>query len=184
MHASFADWELAMNWESIGAIAEVVGVVAILVSIVYLATQVRQSNEIATAEAEREILQSWMHGLEGFVASQNTTEFFLKGLADFDALTSIEKTRLSYRLTELNMVYISALENEKKGLIAPHLVEAFGNVFFSYVNSRGGRQWWAMHREFFTNTDLVDERIANESDSFPSILESLPYHNLESAGKQ
>jgi hypothetical protein len=173
-----------MNWESIGAIAEVIGVVAILVSIVYLATQIRQSNEIARAEAEREVLQSWMHGLEGFVDSHQTTEFFLKGLADFDALTSIEKTRLSYRLVELNMVYISALENEKKGLIAPHLVEAFGNAFFSYVNSPGGRQWWALHREFFTNMDLIDERIAREGDSFPSFLDTLPYHKLELSEKQ
>ena len=169
-----------MNWDSIGAIAEVAGVVAILISLVYLATQIRQSNIIAAAEAEREILQSWMRGLEGFIDSHQTTEFFLKGLSDFESLSSIEKTRFSYRLTELNMVYISALENEEKGLIASHLVEAFGNAFFSYVNSPGGRTWWALHREFFTNTKLIDDRIANEGDEFPSFLDTLPYHRLES----
>lgn len=168
-----------MNWESIAAIAEIIGVLAILVSLVYLANQIRQSNNIAKAEAEREILQSWMHGLEGFVDSNQTTEFFLKGLVDFEVLTPVEKTRLSYRLTQLNMVYISALENEKKGLIAPHLVDSFGNVFFSYVNSPGGRNWWGITGSFFTNEKEINNRLASEGEIFPSVLESLPYHRLD-----
>ncbi len=168
-----------MNIESIGATAEVIGVIAILVSLVYLAAQIRQSNAIATAEAEREVLQNWMHGLEGLVDSDQTTELFLNGLRDFESLSAIEKTRLSYRLTELNMVYISALENEKKGLVAPHLVEAFGNVFLAYVLSPGGRRWWDLHRTFFTNTDLIDQRITSDGTEIPSILDSLPYHRVE-----
>ena len=103
-----------MDWELAGVFAEVVGAIAIFVSLIYVAVQIKRSNQIAKAEAERDLLQSWMRGLEGLVDSNQTTEIFLKGLADFDALSSIEKTRLSYRLTELNMVYIAAIENEKK----------------------------------------------------------------------
>ncbi len=168
-----------MNWESIGVIAEVIGVIAIFVSLVYLAVQVRQSNLIAAAEAERDILQSWMHGLEGFVDSDRTTEFFLKGLADFDGLSPVEKTRLSYRLAQLNMVYIAALENEKKGLIAPHLVKSFGDVVFSHITSPGGRQWWDITGRFFTNADEINRRIEKEGETFPSILESMPYHKID-----
>ena len=168
-----------MNWESIGVIAEVIGVIAIFVSLVYLAVQVRQSNLIAAAEAERDILQSWMHGLEGFVDSDRTTEFFLKGLADFDVLTPVEKTRLSYRLAQLNMVYIAALENEKKGLIAPHLVTSFGDVVFSYITSPGGRQWWETTGRFYTNAEEINQRIEKEGDTFPSFLETMPYHKLD-----
>jgi hypothetical protein len=169
-----------MNWESVGAIAEVIGVVAIFVSLVYLAVQVRQSNQIARAEAERDILQSWMHGLEGLVDSDRTTEFFLKGLADFDGLSPVEKTRLSYRLAQLNMVYIAALENERKGLIAPRLVNSFGDVVFSYVTTPGGRQWWDITGRFFTNAEEINERIKKEGETFPSFLESMPYHRLDS----
>lgn len=168
-----------MTWASIAPIAEFVGVIAIIVSLVYLAIQVRQSNQIARAEAERDILQNWMHGLEGLVDSDHTTELFLRGLADFDGMSSVEKTRWSYRLSELNMVYMAAIENANKGLISSHLVTAMGNVFFSYVNTPGGRQWWDITGKFFLNSDLVNKRIEVEGDTFPSFLETLPYHRIE-----
>ena len=42
-----------MNWEAIAAIGEVVGATAVVVSLVYLATQVLVSNRLARAEAWR-----------------------------------------------------------------------------------------------------------------------------------
>lgn len=36
-----------MNWDAIGAIAETIGSVAILITLAYLAVQVRQANKIA-----------------------------------------------------------------------------------------------------------------------------------------
>lgn len=87
-----------MNWDAIGAIAEVVGVATILLSLIYVAVQIRQNNKIAQAEAERDLLHHWMLGLDSLVADKWTTEVFLRGLADFDSLTSVEKTRLSYKL--------------------------------------------------------------------------------------
>ena len=40
-----------MNWEAIGAVAEVIGVAAILLSLIYVSVQIRQSNKIAQAPA-------------------------------------------------------------------------------------------------------------------------------------
>lgn len=34
-----------MNWDAIGAIAELLGAIGVIVSLVYLATQIRQSRE-------------------------------------------------------------------------------------------------------------------------------------------
>ena len=40
-----------MNWEEIGAIGDVVGATAVVVSLIYLATQVLASTRLARAEA-------------------------------------------------------------------------------------------------------------------------------------
>jgi hypothetical protein len=42
-----------MNWEIVGVVAEVVGAAAVVVSLIYLARQVRTSNRLARAEAYR-----------------------------------------------------------------------------------------------------------------------------------
>jgi hypothetical protein len=37
-----------MNWDAIGAIGEILGALVVLLTLIYLATQVRQSNRIGT----------------------------------------------------------------------------------------------------------------------------------------
>ncbi len=112
-----------MNWDAIGASAEVIGVVTILLSLIYVAVQIRQSNKIAQGEAERDLHHHWMQGLESLVADKWTTETFLRGLADFDSLTSVEKTRLSYKLIELNVIYAAMLELNEKGMVSKKLTD-------------------------------------------------------------
>ena len=168
-----------MNWDAIGAVAEVVGVLAILMSLINLGKQIRQSNKIAEAEAERDLYNHWMHGLESLVADKWTTETLLRGLADFEALTSVEKTRLSYKLIELNATYQSVLEMAEKGLVSKKLSDQCGDVILSYIMTPGGRRWWELNGPFQVNEDLINRRIAEEGDSFPSFLESLPYHVME-----
>ena len=39
-----------MNWEAIGAISEIIGAIAVVVTLIYLAVQVRQNSEIQAAD--------------------------------------------------------------------------------------------------------------------------------------
>lgn len=45
-----------MNWEAIGAIGEVFGALAVLVTLFYFAVQIRQSNKLAEAQSQRELM--------------------------------------------------------------------------------------------------------------------------------
>ena len=47
-----------MNWAAIGAVSEVVAAVAVVVSLVYLATQIRQANKTARATTRNAIAES------------------------------------------------------------------------------------------------------------------------------
>ena len=53
-----------MDWEAIGAIGETLGAIAVLVTLVYLAVQVRQN----TAQQKREELVSIQHGQNAIVS--------------------------------------------------------------------------------------------------------------------
>lgn len=43
-----------MNWDAIGAIGETVGALAVLITLIYLASQIRQSNRIGRTSSEAE----------------------------------------------------------------------------------------------------------------------------------
>lgn len=48
-----------MNWDAIGAIGEIVGASAVLITLIYLATQVRRSNELSLFSASKEIVNQF-----------------------------------------------------------------------------------------------------------------------------
>lgn len=50
--------ELQMNWEAIGTITEIIGVVLIVVTLVYLARQVNQNNQLLNEQASYNMLQN------------------------------------------------------------------------------------------------------------------------------
>ncbi len=45
-----------MNWDAIGAVGEILGAAAVLITLLYLATQVKQTNKIARFNSTRELM--------------------------------------------------------------------------------------------------------------------------------
>lgn len=48
-----------MNWDAIGAVGEIFGAAAVLITLIYLATQVRRSNELSRFNATKEIANQY-----------------------------------------------------------------------------------------------------------------------------
>ena len=48
-----------MNWDAVGAIGEIFGGFAVLITLIYLAAQVRHSNDLATFNASKELMNQF-----------------------------------------------------------------------------------------------------------------------------
>ena len=164
-----------MNWEALSAITEVIGVLLVVVSVAYLAVQVHQSNQMALAESEREILENWANAVAGISADDRTTDIFMRGLDDFESLSNLEKTRFSVILQRLINTYISAVRMDAKSLVDSKEVRIFEDICFAMILTPGGRQWWEKIGRYFTVHEQFNERIRREGDSFPAWTDMLPY---------
>ena len=155
-----------MNWEALSAIADLVGVILVIVSLIYLATQIRQSNQMALAESERELLENWANAVSGISVDDRTTDIFMRGLDDFDSLSNLEKMRFSVIMQRLINTYISAVRME---------VAIFGDICLAMILTPGGRQWWKVIGPYFTVHEQINERILNEGENFPSWTDMIPF---------
>lgn len=50
---------MELNWEAIGAVSELLGSLAVFATLIYLATQVRQTNNIALYSSQKELLGAY-----------------------------------------------------------------------------------------------------------------------------
>ncbi|MFT4562409.1 MAG: hypothetical protein ACI9BW_002153 [Gammaproteobacteria bacterium] len=79
-----------MNWEAVSAAAEVIGVVAVLALILYLARQVSQGNRLNQSDSIRNFLGQY-NALLSQVGEPTNSSIWRRGSADFDALNADEK---------------------------------------------------------------------------------------------
>jgi len=89
-----------MNWEAIGAVGETIGATAVVITLFYLAVQLRQNTRqvkhsaVATEIAAYQDMIGRISELNGLlIASSELADLVLKGNADFDSLTNGEKSR-------------------------------------------------------------------------------------------
>ena len=130
-----------MNWEALGAIGELLGGLVVIVSVVYLARQIRQSNRHAEASTEL----SWMHGLNEIWdrwSDETTTETIRKGLADFDALSRNEQVRFQMQVGALVNHCLAAEQLWQRQLIASETRDAAVDTLARILRTPGGRRYW------------------------------------------
>ena len=82
-----------MNWEAVGAIGELLGAAAVVITLVYLGLQVRLTRRTIISNTQQNISDSSVHLLSLSASSDRLSEAIAKALAG-DRLNSEEATRV------------------------------------------------------------------------------------------
>ena len=82
-----------MNWNAIAAVAELLGAVGVILSLAYLAAQVRRSVRQAQSDAMRDLTRGVNEIALTLAADSDLSAIFAKGAAGYEALTAHEQVR-------------------------------------------------------------------------------------------
>ena len=117
-----------LNWEAIGAIGEVVGGVAVIATLLYLATQIRQNAQSVRNAASLSVNEGLAEINRRVSNDPEFADLWLRGLKDYGGLTGVERMRFgSYALDILNLaVYVD-------NIIKNTIKDESTNVHINYV---------------------------------------------------
>ena len=82
-----------MTLSELGNIGEFVGAVAVVVSLVYLAMQIRQNTQTVRASAYHNITAQWANHLQSIADNAELSSLYFRGLADSRSLDAQESPR-------------------------------------------------------------------------------------------
>ena len=82
-----------MNWEAIGAVGETLGALAVLVTLVYLAVQIRQNNRNLHESTSAAVNQGWGSINSRLSSDAQFAEIFIRGRDNLEALDPVELER-------------------------------------------------------------------------------------------
>ncbi len=136
-----------MNWEAIGAIGEVGGAIAVVVTLVYLTRQIRQSTH-ATGVAAYQQSQQQIYAMSVALATDpELAEIFARVFAGgIDSLGPSDGVRFEAAMSTFYFGYESLLAHHEKGLIDPDLWQNFLENDIQLLDSPFGREYLASRR--------------------------------------
>ena len=85
--------EANMTWEAIAAIGQLLGAVAVVATLLYIAREVRQNSRSLSISALRDTTAQWNHWSEMIATSTDLAEIVSKGNKSSDNLSESESLR-------------------------------------------------------------------------------------------
>ena len=138
-----------MNWEAIGAISEIIGAVAVVISLIYVATQIRQNTELARTEYHTNSVTTIARFQDWKAANVDNARIFRVGMLDFRALSLDERIVLDGLLLDLVLVFKDVQEAYERGFMDPDTYKAWIGFVGTNIGMPGAQMWWKQGRAIF-----------------------------------
>jgi hypothetical protein len=146
-----------VDWTAVGVIASLGGTVAVIVSVIYLAAQVRQNTRQVQEQVRAHHLESLSAVATKFSAfrlavagTNELADIWLRGNARLSALSATDRLRFDYLAVDFLRSLSMMATFVTQGVLEPSLFEHSSRNAEFYVGP-GFREWWqtSPHRAEF-----------------------------------
>ena len=131
-----------MNWDAIGAIGEVIGAIAVVVTLLFVARDIRQNSRSLSIAALRDTTAQWNHWSNMIASSSDLADIVAKGNKVFSQLSESEKLRYG----AYAQAFFDNVESYRS-LVIDHKADKDLDVLISIVRRRmnipGFAAWWS-----------------------------------------
>ena len=140
-----------MNWDAIGAIGEILGASGVIISLVYLASQIRTQNRESRVAAVNEWTNQWNEFLGSFAEHPNLAEVWIRGIRDFSALNPTEVVQFSSHLGRIFRVGENIYDQYNQGLFDPKTWRGVERTLADVARFPGTKSWWPTRSQWYSD---------------------------------
>jgi hypothetical protein len=165
-----------MNLQDLGGLGEIVGAIATVATLIYLAIQVRANTRSNEASSVQHMLDGARdHIIIPNVNHEDVPEIMSQGLTSVEQLKPVEKIRFMWMLVEHALQLQNVLNLRNRQLLS----EADYNTWLVYVGSflrtPGGQKLWPQVAEVISQdvVKVLGAHLADEP-NLPSLLDLCP----------
>jgi hypothetical protein len=144
-----------MNWDAIGALGEVVGAIAVFITLVYLTLQIRQNTRSVKAAAVQAAMISASSTYSALAYDAEMSRIYWEGLSDFKSLPREERRRFATYMASTLKPTENLLVQTRLGTLDYDDWEGERNELVRHFSQPGTRTWWVKGEAAF-GRELVD----------------------------
>jgi len=151
-----------MNWDAIGAIAETLGAVGVIASLVYLATQIRLNTRSVRGATYQTLIGVQGQTEGNLLYDGEAAAIVHNGMQDLNRLSEVEAFRFNWFMGGVVSTFENAHYQLKNGMLSPDRWELQVEYLRFYLSMPGIRKWWAGYAKSTVSGEvrrLIDEQV-------------------------
>ena len=139
-----------MNLDEIGLLAQIVGSVAVVASLAYLAVQVRQNTRAAQSATYQSVVSKSMEILATMYSEDGNAELWLK-IRDTDAdLSPVEEARFHFLMLAMFRHFDNLHYQHVHGAIESQQWQGYAHLLDGYLSAPRVAEWWGSNSAGFS----------------------------------
>jgi hypothetical protein len=139
-----------MDWTALSAMAEILGAAAVVVSVLYLAQQIRHNTRQVRLAAQQATVHELGNALRTQAQNREWSELLSRGLNDLESLDAIERTQFLTHVGQILRLYESAYLHHLEGTLDPRFWGGFERAMADIVDYPGMRAAFRIRRHHFS----------------------------------
>ncbi len=140
-----------MNWLAISAVAEVVGALAVVATLIYLAIQMKHSTLAVNQAAQQSLVAELGASMDLLFSNPEGAEIWLKGIKSFSSLTAAEKVRFTALLHHYSRTWEHAHLSYRKGTLDAAIWQGLVAQTCDVFGSPGIQEWWRVRGHWYSD---------------------------------
>jgi len=144
-----------MNWEAIEAIAEVIGAIAVLATLLYLARQIQQTGRYAKANTQQVLVDEYNRYFKELSGDETMRRRFRLAMRSWEQLPNDDRAAVHIYLASLINHFEQVYYLNETELVPDAVFDAFRRLTLAIILTEGGAEFWAECKGAF-GTDICD----------------------------
>ena len=146
-----------MNWEAASTIAEIVGAIGVIASLIYLAVQIRQSTKVSRAEMTKDLYLASRTAIMDIASSESLARIS----AEIREFESVDLMRRNMFYQSFFRLYELQYNLKTQGLLDDDIARSYALIIQMWARTIYFEEYWARHRGEFNEAfaSYVDQQI-------------------------
>jgi hypothetical protein len=163
-----------MNWDAIGAIGELAGALAVVITLLFLARQLRLSNRQQRLESGRAVTEEF-NRINTLFLDLDKMGMIIRALHNWQAAMPQEQHIMSMYF----MIYVQHMQGLHgmwvNDAIDDSLYLAEEGSLMSMLANPGAQVWWELFHGMYTDEFVFRINSLNESNTYQPMVDALPF---------
>ena len=160
-----------MTLDQLANIGEIISSVAVIISIIYLAIQIRTNTEAERTSTYQAVVSDFGALNNTMASTPELSHMFVEAMENYHQLSSDEKARISQLFFQCFHYFENMFYQNQKGYLDEDVWTGWKRLMLTYYSRPGFQTWWEQRRDvysesfaIFLETEKLDRKVPSYHD--------------------